>query len=276
MGQNSFDERLSSSLEGYKPSSFIGQFIIFFFWVWNYPPIWLGDSLRGVLPFTWRIMNDSDSHCKARRLYIQQKGKDGYTNPRIRASAWTPSYSTGIEYHHGGEDREIGISVGIAWVRLSISIEQILNGFCEDSMRYGICIHDDGIWFYWRTGNNDMPICFRYLDFLLGETRYSSEAILQSFDPVTIPCDPAVYPATIAIHRDTWKRPRSPFTEVVYRAHCKFPGGIPCGYKWGEPDATFGFTFPAESIGAAINYIQKSTLQDRAKEGWEPLSGKGG
>jgi hypothetical protein len=61
------------------------------------------------------------------------------------------------------------------------------------------------------------------------------------------------------------------FTEVVYRAHCEFPGGIPSGYKWGEPDATFGSIFPADTIGSAVRYIQESVLHDRAKQGWEPL-----
>jgi hypothetical protein len=266
------DKRLLCAIEDYSPNSFTGRFIIFFYCLLNYPPMWLGSFLRAILPFSWRVLDDSGFCPFSRRLYIQQKGDEGYDKPRIRASIAAPSMSFGLTFHQGGEDSEIGFFLRLGFFSVAFAIENFFkSGHDWDSFQYGFSFYSDTLMLYWNTGDNDRPNCFQYLDFFLGSADYDSENVAQSFDPVSIPGDPAIYPVTIAVHRDTWKRPRSPFTQVVYRAHCEFPGGIPSGYKWGAPDATFASTFPADTIGSAVKHIQESILRDRAKEGWEPL-----
>jgi hypothetical protein len=108
-------------------------------------------------------------------------------------------------------------------------------------------------------------------DVLLGRSKYDTQ-VYQAED-VLIPMPEASYPARVELHRATWKRPRWPWPQVVYRAHVDIPGGVPAPSKWGGDDGCYGLTRPAKSVSEAIGAVVEVVERDRRRHGgpnWRP------
>jgi hypothetical protein len=122
----------------------------------------------------------------------------------------------------------------------------------------------------WRNGHFDPA------DFLLGRHKYSSEEL--STENVEVPMPEKTYAGTVTLTRDTWKRPRWPFSRSIYRANIEVEGGVPHPGKgensWdcGE-DATYGMTCPARTAEQAVGKLVESVLSSRRRYGgrkWRP------
>lgn len=147
-------------------------------------------------------------------------------------------------------------------------------------------VFDGGIWWHiwtpamewsrktprWRDGN------FKPADFLLGRRHYS-DVTLDEHKNVNIAMREATYTADVRLYLATWKRPRWPFSEQVYRADIELEKGIPIPGKgensWDLDDnALFGTTCPAKTLGEAIEAIRESAYRSRERYGgsrnWTP------
>lgn len=157
--------------------------------------------------------------------------------------------------------------------------------FNPEQRKIGINFHSGMVWFsLWENSHewsSRQPwwwqFTFNPLDFFLGSTRHSEET-LQETD-AEVPMPEGKYPAKVRLFLSTWKRPRWPFAQRIYRAHVDVEGGIPIPGK-GEnswdigDDAVFSITTPAKSVSEAIKAMADSALRTRYRHGggydWTP------
>ncbi len=148
----------------------------------------------------------------------------------------------------------------------------------------GVHFHDLAVWWdVWANSHHwtsDTPRwrdgSWHPLNTFFGRENYESTLVEKA--DVIVPMPEKGYAGTVEIRRDTWKRPRSPFTRVVHRAHVEMKEPIPVPGKgensWdcGE-DAIHGITTPAKSIVEGIVAIMNSAKRDREKragKNWKP------
>jgi hypothetical protein len=226
-----------------------------------------------------------------------------------------PRASAGLSLQLGGGDGntdiQLSVDVGLARAYLTFDsplwkpwLERILPGYWIE--RHGTYQHFDepgpnrlkitqeteiavkwhggGLWWSlwhstmewksstpkWRNGHFDPA------DFLLGRHKYSSEEL--STENVEVPMPERMYPGTVTLTRDTWKRPRWPFSRSMYRANIEVEGGVPHPGKgensWdcGE-DATYSLTCKARTAEEAVGKLVGSVLSSRRRYGgrnWRP------
>jgi len=130
------------------------------------------------------------------------------------------------------------------------------------------------VWRDWRDGwSRDVPRWrdgnFNFVDFLLGDAKYSTRDI--EAREIVVPMPEKSYAATAKLFESTWKRPRWPARKLL-RVQIDVPEGIPMEGK-GEnswdcgTDATFGITCPANSIAKGVGELVGSALHDRVRYG---------
>lgn len=161
----------------------------------------------------------------------------------------------------------------VQWIRKQAGLDKYGNGrdtsirFFDKAVWWEFW-HDDNGWSSktprWRHG------CWHPLDTFFGRSVHASELVETA--NVVIPMPEKGYRAVIELRRDTWKRPRSPFTQTIMRAHTEMKDPIPIPGK-GEnswdcgQDALHGSTAPAENVIAGIVDVMKSVLDSRRRHG---------
>lgn len=123
----------------------------------------------------------------------------------------------------------------------------------------------------WRRGS------FHPVDLLFGKQRYHKNILTEATPiTITIPGDPAPYPATVALEHPVWTRSRWPWWPLRrehYTADIEIPAGIPIPGKgensWDiDDDAVYGMSTPATTIDEAVAAVVASVERDRKRHGW--------
>lgn len=156
------------------------------------------------------------------------------------------------------------------------------GNFRNGDREIGLRIFGGAIW--WRLWRNPMigegrdwrDGCFHVDDFLLGRPQYSQSAHERHTANLLMP--EGVYPVKVELYTATWKRKRWPWPKTVKRANVTIESGLAVPgdgeNDWDmDDDAIYESTFPAASVGEALELVRESALRQRGGDTWSPAEG---
>lgn len=205
---------------------------------------------------------------------------------------------TRLMFTRGGGDsgKDVRLAVGVFhlftfWFTLEDVIKKGYGKYNEHDKDWGFSIWeghislswgyiDSGAWYSDKAKNKrenpGFHVFFDWRDKLLGKAAHDRAFV--SEERTVIPMPEKAYPATVKIERASWKRPRWPFTQVIYSATITPDEGIGIPGKgengWDlDEDATFQSSAPARTTEEAVAHFVQSTLEVRRHRGgkdWTP------
>jgi hypothetical protein len=191
------------------------------------------------------------------------------------------SSSAGVELRVGAErvSGHASFGPGLFWgVEAPWTYKLAENlGMGYGARAVSLDVFDSAIWWkVWANDNgwsSDTPRwrdgCWHVLDTLLGKSAH--RVVDSTTYKVVIPMPEGVYPGTIEMKTEEWKRPRW-YAHTFTRAHYTLEKGIPFPGKgensWDcDDDGLGGGCIPAKSLPEAIAGIVRTCLEYRQKRG---------
>lgn len=197
----------------------------------------------------------------------------------------------------GDAGRDVSFAIAIPrlfsyWFTLDDVVRGTYRGYEHNTREFGLSVydghvslrwnhHDSGEWYSDKQKNKAVNPgfykSFFWKDKVFGHAKYDTVTLQE--EQTKIPMPEGNYDAVVRIERATWKRPRWPFAQVVYRANINVENNpIPHPGKgensWDcEDDATFSLSTPAKTISEAVSAMVESILERREKyggKGWLP------